>query len=187
MTPLARTVKAHAAQAIAKGVHSRIPPCCIAWWVTFFVLSGRPSSAKPPRQAFKDGVYPGYRPCPACFQAGRFVRIHVCTSRCLGKPGGPKSRKALSPRCVVDLRVAHLRTFEAIHSGRLRGAEKRRRLAALAKQSREVGEQLGERERRARTRRRRRSRRSLRRRICRGCQFRHGRRTRRTRRTRRHG
>jgi hypothetical protein len=79
---------------IARGIHSRIPPCCIAFFVTVWMPLVEPRrlwTAKEERwwsrhqRRMPKGI--GYVPCPCCCRAKRFVKVHTCTRRCEGKQG----------------------------------------------------------------------------------------------------
>jgi len=92
---------------IAKGVHSKIPTCCIAFfvieWVPWAIAYGQgtphPHLEDMQLQGYatlehaKSNKLPQYVPCPDCLREKRFVEIHECTPECgdvlggISKPG----------------------------------------------------------------------------------------------------
>ena len=87
---------------IASGVHSKIPMCCIAFfvteWVPWVIAYGR--NLPHPHEAdmlfrglatlehAKSGKPPQYVPCPDCLREKRFVETHECTPECGDVLGG---------------------------------------------------------------------------------------------------
>jgi hypothetical protein len=97
-----------AADEVAQGTHSKIPPCCIAFfvveWAPWVLAYGRnmphPHEAELLRAGFhsiehaKSGKPPQYVPCPDCLRDKRFVEIHSCTTACASERGGSYFGKA---------------------------------------------------------------------------------------------
>ena len=92
---------------VLRGLHSGIPICCIAFFVTTYFPRWRSGFAgnrldwryarghmrrnhEVARQL--GDKPPSYVPCPACVRAKTFVRIHLCTDRCAGQPGASIDR-----------------------------------------------------------------------------------------------
>ena len=76
------------------GLHSRIPGCCIL----FFLTDWRRKSANARQKRIQRALawLPAdrrYVVCPACLRARHFVEIHVCTECCVGIPGSSPRRK----------------------------------------------------------------------------------------------
>lgn len=97
-----------AADDIAKGIHSKIPTCCVAFFVTEWVpwVAAYGQNTPHPHQEdmlhhglttiehAKSGKPPQYVPCPDCLRNKSFVEIHECTDECANVIGGlVKSRK----------------------------------------------------------------------------------------------
>lgn len=99
-----------AAEEVAAGTHSKIPPCCIAFfvvdWAPWQLAYGRstphPYETELSRAGFhslehaKSGKPPQYVPCPDCLRDKRFVEIHACTKECAAERGGSYFGKAES-------------------------------------------------------------------------------------------
>jgi hypothetical protein len=77
----------------AKGRHSNLPRCCVAYFV--LVRLHVPTSLLCRWRDFKDNRYPlAYRPrsrqyvrCPVCFLRNRWGVQHLCDETCIGKRG----------------------------------------------------------------------------------------------------
>jgi hypothetical protein len=80
---------------IARGVHSRIPACCIAYWLAVHSRRnhGRPTRVRKDRVA----SLPGYVRCPKCVRSGHKVQIHRCTRRCAGQLGASDGAEVAPP------------------------------------------------------------------------------------------
>ena len=88
---------------VQRGLHSRIPICCIAYFVTTYFpkwaayRKGDIKAARYIRRHVRRNHAtakrlghkrpPGYVPCPACVRAGNIIHVHMCTLRCRGKLG----------------------------------------------------------------------------------------------------
>jgi hypothetical protein len=91
-----------ASKAIAAGVHSEIPTCCIAFFVfewapwawAYGQKTQHPHAFAMQLQGLhsvehaKSGKSPQYVPCPDCLTGKRFTKIHKCTPECADKVGG---------------------------------------------------------------------------------------------------
>lgn len=81
-----------------RGLHSRIPICCIAYFLTVHMprvlrgsghwLRARHYLGRVRGAALALGFpSPEYVPCPVCLRRGHFIAVHKCTRRCAGQPG----------------------------------------------------------------------------------------------------
>jgi hypothetical protein len=94
-TPSVQVTEAEARWHMVCGLHSRIPACCILYFLTAWQEKSEAMRARRMRRLVGFGPACGrppprnkqYVPCPACVRAKRFVRVHLCTRRCVGKPG----------------------------------------------------------------------------------------------------
>ncbi len=90
-----RIIRAH----IERGIHSRIPACCIAFFVATWVWPSARATAR--WRAYWRGISKRtgglkYIPCPDCRDVGHVVKIHWCTKRCAGQIGACLPVKASS-------------------------------------------------------------------------------------------
>ena len=75
---------------VLRGVHSKLPICCIAWFVrVYWPRWARATDAdvRWARRHCRKMPMVEYVPCPRCVREGHFVEIHMCTKRCAGQPG----------------------------------------------------------------------------------------------------
>jgi len=64
---------------IAFGQHSRIPACCIEFYITEW------DNERSADSAYMEAVHLSdyeYVPCPPCFATGTKVRIKICAEEC---------------------------------------------------------------------------------------------------------
>jgi len=105
-----------ASSEISSGIHSKIPTCCIAFFVTewapWVMAYGRntphPHEADMQFHGYatlehaKSGKPPQYVPCPDCLRNKRFVETHDCTPECAGVAGGTFVKDKSSAQERVD-------------------------------------------------------------------------------------
>lgn len=64
-----------------RGAHSKIPECCISFWITIFRDSPIES-----RYPYFDKIHKfrknlNYVPCPICLKNKNFIKIHMCNPK----------------------------------------------------------------------------------------------------------
>lgn len=70
--------------AVEMGIHSKIPTCCILFFVTAYGPANDAAGRRPCAYFFmlhKKKSF-GYIPCPKCFEINNRIKIHKCTMRC---------------------------------------------------------------------------------------------------------
>lgn len=67
---------------VEMGRHSKIPDCCILFWVTVYMPSISQKRIKSPYYPSRMNNGFDYIPCNNCLEKGNKVKMHCCTSRC---------------------------------------------------------------------------------------------------------
>lgn len=91
VTPLHTVTPAEEAQWTKEGKHSRIPGCCIAWFIGRYGRATKSSHERYIRLLKKwheEGKYlfqPGFIPCPKTVRVKDIVFVHCCDDACVKK------------------------------------------------------------------------------------------------------